>query len=89
VLTLSWLPTYLSLNINAENGVKGPNIVLAGANLQQPVPARAVQSLKPTSTSPTPISRPRRQRREATSPVPAESKGVAMPTLGELPAWPR
>ena len=34
VLTLSWLPTYLSLDKNAENGVKGPNIVLQNCNLQ-------------------------------------------------------
>ena len=33
VLTLSWLPTYLSLDKNAENGVIGPNIVFQGANV--------------------------------------------------------
>ena len=33
-LTLSWLPTYLSLDSSAINGVTGPNIVLAGCNLQ-------------------------------------------------------
>ena len=33
VLTLSWLPTYLSLDTNAEHGVAGPNIVFQGANL--------------------------------------------------------
>jgi uncharacterized protein YlxW (UPF0749 family) len=33
-LTLSWLPTYLSLDTNAENGVAGPNITFAG--LQRP-----------------------------------------------------
>lgn len=33
VLTLSWLPTYLSLDKNIENGVAAPNIVFHGANL--------------------------------------------------------
>ena len=32
-LTLSWLPTYLSLDTTAENGVSGPNIVFKGANV--------------------------------------------------------
>ena len=32
-LTLSWLPTYLTLDASAENGVNGPNIVFKGANL--------------------------------------------------------
>lgn len=32
-LTLSWLPTYLSLDTNAENGVAGPNITFAGCNV--------------------------------------------------------
>ena len=32
-LTLSWLPTYLSLDESAENGVIGPNIVFQGANV--------------------------------------------------------
>jgi hypothetical protein len=34
VLTLSWLPTYLSRNTNAINGVSGPNVVFKGCNLQ-------------------------------------------------------
>ena len=33
-LGLSWLPTYLSLDKNAINGVIGPNIVFQGCNLQ-------------------------------------------------------
>ena len=33
VLTLSWLPTYLSLDMSAENGVTGPNVVFQGCNL--------------------------------------------------------
>jgi uncharacterized coiled-coil protein SlyX len=33
VLTLSWLPSYLSLNTDAMNGVAGPNIVFTGANV--------------------------------------------------------
>ena len=33
-LTLSWLPSYLSLDKNAINGVKGPNLVFKGCNLQ-------------------------------------------------------
>ena len=33
-LTPSWLPTYLSLDKNAINYVKGPNIVLQNCNLQ-------------------------------------------------------
>ena len=32
-LTLSWLPSYLSLDTNGENGVVGPNIVFTGCNL--------------------------------------------------------
>jgi hypothetical protein len=32
-LTLSWLPTYLTLDTSAENGVKAPNIVFKGANV--------------------------------------------------------
>lgn len=34
VLTLSWLPTYLSLDTSAENGLGAPNIVFRGANVQ-------------------------------------------------------
>ncbi len=33
VLTLSWLPDYLSLDNNTENGLAGPNLTLAGCNL--------------------------------------------------------
>jgi uncharacterized coiled-coil protein SlyX len=32
-LTLSWLPTYLSLDSNAENGVAGPNVVFQACNV--------------------------------------------------------
>ncbi len=32
-LALSWLPTYLSLDMSAENGVVAPNIVFKGCNL--------------------------------------------------------
>lgn len=33
VLTLSWLPTYLSLDSKAENGLAGPNIVFQKCNV--------------------------------------------------------